>query len=125
MAVKLEIFNYEGRIIKRAVSYMKASWDNYSVIIKDLVNQVTWQYDQYHDTLENGHYVLFFVDKEGEVNSVTREIEVTDQSPERIYIVFSYSKFLTMLDVKEKTFREVSDMMHKKQLNRPEGYLGY
>lgn len=125
MAVKLEIFNNEGWIVKRAINYMKASWDNYTVVVKDLVNQVSWEYDQYHDTLENGHYVLFFMDKDGKPDTARHEIEVTDQSPETIYIVFSYHKILMLLDVKEKTEQEMREMAGKKRLGRPEGYRGY
>ena len=125
MSTKLEIFYNEGNFLKRAVSYIKASWDNFSVVIKDLVNQTSWQYDQYHDTLEPGHYVLFFVDQAGEQNHITREITITDRSPGEIYIVFSYSKFLMSLSIDEKSAQEIEEMVQKKQLSRPIGYRGY
>lgn len=119
MATKLEIFYNEGNFLKRAVSYIKASWDNFSVVVKDLVNQTSWQYDQYHDTLEPGHYVLFFVDQAGEQNHITREITITNRSPSEIYIVFSYSKFLMSLSIDEKSAQEIEEMIQKKQLSRP------
>lgn len=122
---KLEIFCYDGNVLKRAVSYVKASWDNYSVIVKDLINQTSWQYDEYHDTLAYGKYVLLFVDQEGNTNSTTHAIEITDKSPDTIYVVFSYSKILMLLNVMEKTEKEIDEMISEKQLSRPTGYRGY
>ena len=125
MATKLEIFCNDGNILKRAVSYMKASWDNFTVVVKDLINQTSWQYDQYHDTLEIGKYVLFFIDQEGKTSNTKHEITITERSPSEIYVVFSYSKFLMMLDVKEKSAQEIDEMLSRKQLTRPNEYRGY
>lgn len=125
MATKLEIFNNDGNLLKRAVSYMKASWDNFSVVVKDLYNQTSWQYDAYHDTLEEGKYVLLFVDQEGNTNHSTREIVITAKSPDTIYIVFSYSKFISFLKIEEKSAQEIKELMSEKRLSRPIGYRGY
>lgn len=125
MTTKLEVFCYDGNALKRTVSYVKASWDNYSVIIKDLFNQTSWQYDEYHDTLSYGKYVLLFVDQEGNTSSTTHVIEINDSSPHTIYVVFSYSKILMLLSVMEKTEKEIDELISEKRLSRPTGYRGY
>lgn len=124
MATKLEIFCNGGNLLKRAVNYIKASWDNYSVTIKNLTTQSTFQYDMYHNLLEEGKYVLLFVDQEGKQDYHTFEVEITPNSPDTIYITYSYSKFLMFLSVKEATPQEINELASQKKLTYPLGYRG-
>ena len=124
MATRLDIYNNEGSIVKRAVNYMKASWDNYSVYITDLATDTTWQYDAYHSVLEEGEYSLQFMNQAGEMDYHRHNLRITSQSPETIYIVFSYSKFLSMLSVKEVTVDKINELASQKKLIHPLGYNG-
>lgn len=92
------------------------------VQVKNLLTQQTFDYDAYHMDLENGRYVLLFIDEDGSRKG-TMELEINDKTAPEIYVVYKWSEFMGFLStdvVSKSVFQEKA-----KHLMNPRGYRGY
>lgn len=114
-----------GGTAKRVFSYFKPeSLQWLSVVVKDLLKQEAWEYDQYHDTVENGRYALLFLDEAGRIVG-KKELNISDDSPAEQYMIYTYSGYLDVFTVSMKTKEEFDEMVDAKRLLMPKGYRGY
>lgn len=114
-----------GGMLTRAFHFVKTEAFHWlGVVIKNLFTQEIFEYDAYHDQLENGRYVLLFIDENGDRKG-TMELEITDQSPDEIFIVYKWSEFASFLSTETVSKEQFDEMASGNRLMTPKGYRGY
>lgn len=121
----LFIAQNRGGLVKRAFHYLKPEREKmFSVRVKNLLTQSSFDYDQYHDEIEDGKYVLIFSCPEHD-HDHHYEFEVTSSSGPAIYIVYSWNEFMYLWDCKKVSKEEFEQMAAEKRLMNPLRYNGY
>ncbi len=122
---RLFIAQDRGNALKRMYKYVKADpTKNFSVRVKNLITQAGWGYDKYHQDIPNGMYVLIFSNPE--VNrDYTMELEVTENTEEEIFVIFSWRESIQFMEIKKVTKEEFDTYTEKKRLGYPAKYQGY
>lgn len=122
---QLMVAQDRGGTAKRIFHYIKPEHArHFSVRVRNLITQSGWGYDKYHQDIEDGKYVLIF-SSPGMERDYTKEIEITAQSSEDIFVVFSWSEFAYSFSaevVSESRFKELAD---EKRLGWPDKFQGY
>ncbi len=122
---QLTVVQDRGGIVKRIFHYIKPERSRrFSVRVKNLITQSGWGYDKYHQEIEDGKYVLIF-SSPGLERDYTKEIDVTSQSGEDIYVVFSWLEFAYSFSAEVVSESKFKEMVDAKRLGWPDKFQGY
>ena len=115
----------KGNVMVRAFHFVKTeSFHWLRVVVKNLYTQEMFDYDTYHEEFDNGKYVLLFIDEDG-TRKGTMELEINDNSPATIYIVYKWSEFVAVFSTDKVSEHQFKEMANSKRLMNPKGYRGY
>lgn len=122
MSTHLDVFHDAGNIVARFINYCKAEYFNHAVQIINNDTKETFDYNEFHQELENGSYTLKFIDEEGNVENKKLTLEVSDKSPANTFVLFEYSRLASNFFVNIVDGAKVQEYADKNRLRSPNGY---
>lgn len=119
MSTRLEIYFDVGNIINRCIDFCKSEFHNHTVIITNNETCEAYEYNDFHNELENGSYTFSFYDYDGNRENACLELEVTDHSPRTTYALFEYNNFASNFFARFTDAGKISQYWEKKRLRIP------
>ena len=124
MLHRLIIAQNRGGSMARTFQFFKPETLHFvSVQISNLYTQETWWYNQYHDEVEEGEYVLKYYDESGRYIG-SHKLNVFPKTPQTLFLVVSHSEFVGVCSTKSVTAFEFEQMLKEKRLLSMDGYDG-